>query len=393
MTRITSRRRKLAIGSISAALLLSGCTLGQTSVPELADVQLSPVGDNGQWFHDEYRNGLGSSYTTENNVCGIANGLIIEDNRKESPLSTTIQAHRLIDGELAWERDAAHCALDSDMRDNILVREFIDRIVSWHLVDLETGEIEYTLDLGNEVQSVSRAFSTPSTEVLVTDQSTMLGVASGVVEWELAIDGSSTYFPLDNGYLGIQNGLEGWIIIIDADTGEEILERTEVDTHGLTWASDGYILKINESAPEYAFFDVLGDEVDRTTGESQFGFFPRPASGITFPLDDHLRAGTVVAVDASGAPAILTQPSGHTLFTREARVNDSEFGYFIPSGLSRDGSLVLFSNDEGFTIANLQGEVVFDVESSLTSNRHSVQGGFIVLTDGTTTEVHLPAEA
>lgn len=370
------------------AVLLSGCVQGAKSVPELADAQLSPVGDNGQWFHDEYGNGIQGSYTTENQVCGISDGLIFENVMHEQPISMSVHAYSLSDDALVWERENATCLQHHRLSSELVVREQADGVTNWLLLDAATGEPRYQLEAQGGAQYSVQEYSTPTTTVLSTDANQLVGVSAEGTEWALDIGSRATVFPLANGNIGIQNDLDGWITALEADTGTEVLERTNLDTNDIRWASDGYVLKVNESDPEYAFFDLSGREIDRTDGESQFGFYPRPLSGITFPLEDHLRAGTVVAADASGAPVILTQASGHVLFTREANVDDSEFDYFIPAGLSRNGNFVMFDRQDSFVIADLHGDVVLEQPSL--STRSSVQGGYIVFTEANTTKVWLP---
>ena len=391
MSRVASRRWKLAAGITATALLLSGCASASDSIPELADTQLSPVGDNGQWFHDEYVNGIGDSYSTDNSVCGVSNDVVIEYFAGDQSLPPQVRAWNLTAGDLLWELDDVSCTNDAVLDGAVAVASRETGDMEWSLVDLETGEVQRKLDLNRKNAYVRQIASTPDTLILSVDLGVLAGVSSDGVEWTWSARSSIDVTPLADGYLGIANGLAEWVVVLDGDTGEVVLPRTSLNPHELTWASDGYVLRINQRDPEYAFFDLTGNEIERTSGQSQFGFFPRPYSGVTFPLDDHLRAGTVVAVDAAGSPAILTQPSGHVMYTREARVEDSEFSFFSPSGLSRDGSLVMFSGDDEITITDLHGEPVLQHELQQSHRNVTVQDGYLVTTDHTSTTILLPA--
>lgn len=388
---MNARRTSASAIAALVAVTLTGCTLGTNSVPDLAEAQLHPVGDQAEWFDDSYAHGYDDEYTTEGRVCGIADDLIIESLEDLANLTMTVQAWSLTQREVVWTIEDATCDLDAVADGTVLIREGASENLDWSLVDLATGEPQRTLEVDQGIQTMRRELSTPEIEVLRANQTQLLGLNEAGLEWQIDLGDSASVTPLDNGLLGVESGLDTWIMVIDAATGEQVLERTEPDADFFTWASDGYILRINQSDPEYAYFDVTGSEVDRTVGDAQFGLFPRPRAGITFPIADHVAAGTVVAVDASGTPSILTQPSGHTLFTREANVDDSEFDFFIPSGVSHDGSLVLLSAGmNSMAVVDLDANVVFEYEPDDRISRTEIEDGYIVFETHSSTVVLLP---
>jgi hypothetical protein len=386
---VTRPRSVYAWAGLASALLLCGCTAGGMApdLPDKADTALHPVGDPGLWFDNGYSLGVSDIYATPNSVCGITEGVIVE--AEEGPGNTARVVARVLPGDqIAWEIPASTCSAGSTMDGTVVV-------TAWggagegvlDLVNAATGRVEQSVEHEARVGRAMQISQVDNLRILRLDE-LLVGLDGDGIVWTSTVSPGVDATPLGDGHIAVSDGLEGWIRIVDGRTGEETLPRTNVDVDEVTWASDGYVLGVNESDPEYAFFDLHGDEVDRTVGESQFGFFPRPDRGLTFPLEDHIDAGTVTGVDASGVPAVFSSDTGHGVYLRGGKLDESQDDLLWSQGVSADGSLVLSTSDSpGFAIYDIDGEAI---ASWPLADELRVEDGYIVFTTKNSTQVLIP---
>lgn len=388
---MTSTRSMCAVAGLAAALLLSGCTSGDMTadLPSKADAQLHPVGDPGLWFDNGYALGVSDVYATPNTVCGITDGVIVEVEEGPSHNPRVI-ARGLPGHQIAWEITDASCGSGSTMDGVVVVSDWGAEpgTGAWDLVNVASGGVEQSIQHGPRSYSARQISQVDELRILRLDDERLVGLDDDGIVWTATNLQGSDLSPLGDGHIGISNGVEGWISIIDGRTGEVTLPRTNVQVQDIRWASDGYVLKVNESDPEYAFFDLQGNEADRTVGESQLPFFPDPRRGLTFPLEDHINAGTVTAVDATGVPAVFSSDTGHGAFLRGGQLDESQSDLLWSRGVSADGSLVLSYDDgDGFAIYDVHGEAI---TSWPLADELRVDDGYIVYTTQNSTQVLIP---
>lgn len=382
-------RSPYALAGLASALLLSGCTPGGIApeLPDKADIQMHPVGDPGLWFDNDYSLGVSDIYATPNTVCGITDGVIVEV--EEVPgYSSRVVARVLPGDQIAWELDDARCSAGSTLDGAVVVSPSGAGTGTVDLVNVATGEVEQSIQRASGGAGAMQIARVGVLRILSLSDELLIGLDGDGIVWTITESQGNELTPLGDGYIAVSDGLEGWIRIIDGRTGEETLPRRNVDVHEITWASDGYVLGVNESDPEYAFFDLNGEEVDRTVGESQFGFFPRPDEGLTFPLEDHINAGTVTGVDATGVPAVFSSDTGHGVYLRGGKLDESQDDLLWSQGVSADGSLVLsYSDGDGFAIYDLHGDAI---ASWPLADELRVEDGYIVFSTRNSTQVLIP---
>jgi hypothetical protein len=350
---------------------------------------LHPVGDPGLWFDNDYARGVSDVYATPNTVCGIADGTVVE--AEDGPdLTSRVIARNLPSGEIAWVMAGSTCRPGSTMDGTVIVsaRAAGSSGDDLTVVSVTTGKATQSIELESGGYGAKQISQVDGLRVLELGDEVLVGVDATGIVWKTTSLERAEITPLGDGHIGVSNGLDGWISIIDSRTGEPTLPRTNLDANEVEWASDGYVLGVNESDPEYAFFDLQGDEVDRTVGESQFGFVPHPSRGLTFPLDDHINAGTVTAVDATGMPAVLSSDDGYGVFLRGGKLDKSQIDLLWPRAVSADGSLVLaYGEGDDFAIYDKNGKAV--ITWPLATGLW-VEDGYIVYTTDNSTQVLIP---
>jgi hypothetical protein len=385
---VTRPRFICAVAGLACVVLLSGCSPDGAApdLPDKADIQLHPVGDPGLWFDNSYSLGVSDIYATPNPVCGITDGVIVEV--EEGPdYSSRVVARVLPGDQIAWQITDSRCVAGSTTDGTVVVSPWGGGEGTVDLVNVSTGGVEQSIRHEAGDGSATQVGRADDLRILRLGNESLVGLDGDGIAWTTG-SGGGDVTPLGDGHIAISDGLDGWIRIIDGKTGEETLSRTNVDVHEITWASDGYVLGINESDPEYAFFDLQGKEVDRTVGESQFGFFPRPDEGLTFPLEDHIKAGTVTGVDVTGIPAVFSSDTGHGVYLRGGELDESQDDLLWSQGVSADGSLVLSDGDNGgFAMYDINGEAI---ASWPLADELRVEDGYIVFTTQNSTQVLIP---
>ena len=390
-------RAMCAVAGLAVVVLLSACTPGSATggttqdLPSKADTQLHPVGDPGLWFNNDYALGVKDVYATANVVCGITDGMIIESQEWPGYTSRVI-ARSLQYSQIVWEINDSRCVEGSTLDGTVATfsAQMSYGPGNLNLVAADTGEVLQTVQLDEGTYYGAKQISqVDGVRVAQIDSELLIGFDANGIVWQTSGLPGVDLTALGDGNIGVSHGLNGWISSIDGKTGETKLPRTKVDVFDVEWASDGYVLGVNESDPEYAFFDLQGKEIDRTVGEFHPGFYPRPYKGITFPLTEHINASTIRAVDATGVPAVVSNDNGYGLFLRGGEIEESQIGeLYWPQGVSADGTLVLaYSEGDGFAIYDANGEatITWPLVDGLW-----VEGGYIVYNTPDSTQVLIP---
>ena len=388
---VTPRRsaRTALTALVAATLLLAGCTSADTNAAEAhtSGPPLSPVGDAGAWFSDAYARGVAGSYATSNRVCGIAGGWVIEA-QSEPDLSTTILARDPLTNRVAWKAEQMSCASGGAIADEVVAVPANGSEI--RVLDAATGAERSRYPLPRAYAGALPVTTAGDVRVFDIPSYGIAGLTASGEAWHLTTDARAAFTALSDGHLGIDDAVGHRARIVDGRTGDVVAEFEYDDSAGsLTWASDGYVLRINHSDPEYAFFDLTGREIDRTTGSSQYTFVPAPRDGVLFPIADHLVHGRDVGIDATGRIALF-QDERQRDFTRAGSVE-------LPSsiislrGVSADDELLLFPNDagNGYRVIDANGATVWDWGAGASSGAHVV-AGYIVITSGSSTQVLLP---
>ncbi|UOQ57559.1 hypothetical protein MUN78_01555 [Leucobacter allii] len=454
MTSRSGRRRLRGFAGLVAVALLTGCAAGPGSggedlnsdeaIAALGET-MHPSGDPGAWFWDAYANGLAGAYSTSDDVCGIGRELppdlesddvpgdiVVE--ARESPGSPRVVGRSLSGGAVMWEVPGS-CREGAVVGDTVVVSGFGGANARGStLVSTRTGRAIMQLPrpddsaqpgdavpirwgaaedgildpaaprlyaVGSDtIMSVSPP-DPGAAELEAADPGADPGLPTGTLNWATAIGAEPEAVPLGDGMIGVTHRLNDRIQILDGTSGEIAVDTAVEDVHALTWLSDGYMLRENESDPAYAFYDLDGAEVERTVGDSQYGFAPGPGQGITYTIADQLAGGTTVGVDAAGRPALIEDDDrknrlrGATVGERD--LPDSIIGL---RSVSRDGSLLLFSGESGAepplpgvesgraVVIDQRGERV--IEWPLAEQGVSVVAGYLLARDGASTHVLLP---
>lgn len=376
---------------ILTASLVTGCTsaVAPAALPEAAERSLHPVGDEGHWFDDRYADGVEYAYATPNLVCGIAGNIVVEVQQGPA-YGSTVLARYLPRGEVAWEMDNARCEAGSVTEDSVVASITQEGVRKTSLVEVTTGTPTADLSPKGERADVSLVTRIGDAFVLTQGGEALIGLRDGAEQWSVPFPPGAVPTALDEGFIGILDGLGDQLMVVDGKTGEIVLSRAVDRPAWITWASDGYVQKINESDPEYAFFDLTGAEVDRTLGISHYRFVPSPNDEILFPLADHIAAGRVVGVSASGVPSLF-QDDHQKDFTQTGEIPELPDSIIMLQAVSKDGSLLFFTApDDTMTMIDSAGTQVFSWPGRVNDLR--IESGYIVVTTGTTTQVLLPAE-
>lgn len=349
----------------TAALVLTGCSgiasSGSASVPPVADTQLHPHGDAGSWFSESYSSGVFRTYATSNEVCAITDKVIVEHEHGVGTKPRVV-AKDIINGYVLWAMDDAKCSPSRDFAGTVAVGRDFTSERSWELVDIITGASHTALPFGRDASLVTPVTRTGDTVAFEVDSATLTGVSGDETIWTFPLNNADVT-PLADGHLGLRSSLDKHATVIDGSTGEATMELDLDDSHSFTWASDGFILRENQSDPAYAFYDIEGNQVDRTVGQSQYLFEPDPRAGVTFPIADHLAAGTVVGVDAQGSPRLMRGEHGRD-FSASGELPDLPGSIISLRGVSTAGTMLLFEDEHSerdrLVAIDTSGEEVFD---------------------------------
>ena len=396
------------LASIGVAALLAGCATSAISSDEPSaatiNVTLHPTGDSGSWFDSAYAAGVGGLYSTAANVCDITPTSTLEYISGPNG-ATHVQARSLTTGEILWEQPNAMCGAQAIAHDVALISEGLGSNRSWVLADPTSGAAIERLPIAANVSLAHVVAHSDGLWITVEDNTLAAYADSSTAEssggsrssdapagtemWRAELGDNAQATELSDGAIGVLSGLDQTLEIYDSKTGELRDERSDVKTGWATWASDGYVLKINESDPEYAFYDLDGTELGRTEGESQYRFVPQAGAGVLFSIDDHMDAGTVVGVSADGVPA-LYEGANRKNFTQLGKVSELPDSIISLLGVSTDGSLLLFKRSGGgIVVLDGTGAEVFEW-TALENSSVRVESGHIVLEQGGNTTVLLP---
>lgn len=392
-------RRRLGVAALAVTFagvaLLAGCTPPPVKPQAAPPAKLHPVGDRGHWIKDTYSGWLGETYSTPNTVCGIADDTVVEFEEGGDPRANRVVARSLATSRILWQLENGRCSVGSVGQAEALIGVTPQGRIAdaqWRTVDPSTGQTIQDLHFTKTTYLAEPVTEAGQVKVYLTDGAELIGVESGKEIWRSRAEGNATATALADGLIGISPGLQKELRVIDGATGKD-LHTAKVQRYGeITWASDGYSSRINQSDPEYAFFDVNGTEVDRTKGVSQYGFVPRGREGVTFPIADHVAAGRVVGVAADGTPALF-QDARQKNFTPAGEIRDLPDSIIGLAALSENGKVLVFttsptSDTSRLVAINQEGQTNFTFDLKFSELR--VESGYLVLTSDHSTHVLLP---
>lgn len=399
MTSTRPAVRTITALAVALGLALTGCTPSNPNDPDLppeADLQLSPEGNEGAWFDPAYAAGLGDQYATPNEICAVTDDVVVEFQR--GPVGTsTVLGRALTGGAVQWQLEDAMCDRKSFLPPEAETTRPAAVLIGtgqgtenprWSLFDPATGRERQKLGVSPGAAGVTPLTWVDDMLVAELTDSDIVGLRGEDEVWRLPISSGATVTVLADGFLGVTERLGGPISVIDANKGAVTMTRTVADAFDITWASDGYVQNIQETDPEYAYYDLRGNEVDRTKGVSQYPFVPQPYRGVTFPVADHRKAGTVVGVSADGTPALFEAENGRT-FTQAGELEDLPGSVLDLVGVSTDGSLLLFETSDGLVIRDDDGKMVGQWPLDYSELR--IESGLIIVSGALGTAVLLPS--
>ncbi|RBP65121.1 hypothetical protein DFO66_105227 [Brevibacterium sanguinis] len=387
-----------AVAAACVVLVLTGCTAGDPpdEMPAEAALRLSPHGDEGRWLDPAYAAGIGTQYVTMNEVCAVTKELAIEVQHGAMGEST-VMARALDGGAVNWQLEDSTCgpgallpaapdkATAAARQDNLLVRTGD----GWRLIDPVTSVTRTDVDLGEGASAAEPLTWAENRLIVRVDVDDLVGVEDGREAWRQSLPARAEVTVLADGHAGVTDFAGHRLSVIDLVTGESTMSTTVPDPHWIRWAGDGYVQKVQETDPEYAYFDLDGREVDRTKGVSQYPFVPGQGDHVTFDVEDHRRGGTVVGVSAQGVPALFADERQRD-FTQAGEVEELPDSIISLQGVSVDGSLLLFGRDpDGLTLLDAEGAEV--AAWPLPVGELRIESGRIVVTGGSGTWVLLPA--
>lgn len=406
----SSRPTVCTITALAVALVvLSACTPdpNDPDLPPEADLQLTPHGDAGTWLDDAYAAGFVDQYATPNEVCAVTDDVVVEVERGIGG-GATVMGRQLRGGGILWEIDDATCGRGALLPENpestvpaaasasvVVGTQWLSAKRAWSLYDPATGTERQALGLGAAVSSVRPLAWAGAGVVVQTDSNDVVGLEMGTggergdEVWRQPIASGAEVTVLGDDHLGVTQVSVNRVSVIDMAAGENVLSKPVPDASEITWASDGYVENVQETDPEYAYFDLRGNEIDRTKGVSQYPFVPSPRDGVTFPIADHRKAGTVVGVSAAGTPALF-QDERQRDFTQAGEIEDLPGSIIGLLGVSADGSLLLFDRGpDGLVLLDETGAEVGEWPLGYSELR--IESGLIIVSGTSGTAVLLPS--
>ena len=364
------RVKRAGVVTVAAVTaLVTGCS----TTPTDFGMQLQISGDQGAWLDSAYAAGAGEEYSTEDTVCGISDGLIIESAAGDE---ARVLVSELASGELVDEVAGASCGAWSDLGGIVPVRSGDD----WSLLDVSTGA-STSLTLTEEPESLTVVMRTDDFTMLTEPSSgTLIGIREGAETWRIEGDGGLAAVPLADGLLGVTR-TSGSLAVVEAASGEVVHEQSVGGASGVTWASDGFVL---QEGGESVLIELDGTERGRSDAPVQT-LVPGPYAGVTVSLDDHEAATDVLAMSAEGDVVLAIDGS-------DAVGEDGVVDRLAPEqllGVSADGSTALYVLNNQLVLQQITSDDFMPIQVFAGSVR--IDDGLIVIGSETKTAVLLPA--
>ncbi len=406
--RATSRTLVSVAAALGLGLILSGCSAGfgiGAATSEFDTARLHPHGPSGAWFSDDYADGVTKTFATSDTLCGIATP--VTANAATTPdiapaidpniaiVSVTgpdrgsyVEARRLGDGAMLWQRAGFNC-VEGALLDGFALVTSSDPAAGGpaELIDPLTGSTAVAIIADERIGRASQLGRADDLRVIDAGER-LIGVKSdGGIAWTFANDFANSIETLDDGYFALIGPNER-LAVLDGRTGTLRTELSGLGITDVTWASDGYVVRINQSDPEYAFYDLDGEEVGRTVKKSQYSFVPQPSKGVTFTIEDHMKAGRAVGVNETG-DIVLWQTSEQKDRSRsgDIRLPDSIISL---GGVSASGDTLLFHDQatDGFVLIDGDANTLFTWP--VPTEKLRIEAGYLVVQNGTGSIVLLP---
>ena len=388
------RRRAATAGAIVALLSLTGCAAATPESP--FEMQLHPHGDRGAWFFDEYGDGVDGAYSTDAHLCGISGDIAIEFSAEAG--ENLVTATDLRTEEEQWHAEGFYCQEGAVLTDTVLIgsvehseEPWLGPAIDWQLAETHSGRQLQDIEIA--ATRLEQLAQYGGVRILVADFTDLYGVTQEGVLWHYTGHEEALFTPLGEPYVGVQNRLGTAFWIVDAEDGQLLRPRGDVDldSYRFHWASDGYILQPNSQREDARLFNLEGNEVAHVERHFNGRLLPHHGHGVTFSLADYRNAHRVVATGADGHPTFIVQDDGNHLLSEETRFAETVHNVADTAAVSADGSLLLMSNEPGpgSQMVRSDGSVVWSEDQRAEA---IVLQGYVVLASPGNTRILIPAK-
>ena len=379
------RLRRATIGTMVAAagLGLAACAPA-SNAPAIAAVELHPTGPAGAWFHDAYAQGADEVYETRGMICAIEGDVVVESLNSDQ----SIVATSLTTGDVVWQRESALCVYAAPQNDlGLLVTSWSDEAdgeYTQELVDPVTGEVLSELAWGH--RSSAQTIGSVEDVWVMSANGQYVGIREGDTVWTSNVGAFQLTMLLDEPVIASHDVGSGTVTLIDATTGQSIVEL-KPDAGHFGWATDGLLLleDDDDASPTswaaekstYRLVDLTGAEVGDVSATTNIHIVPGWREGVTLPLDDYVQAPSVYAVAHDGTPALYVDNQGDS-FTSSGAID-------LPTpprnvvGVSTSGTAFLFfDHTTGLTLVDHTGAAT-NLETDPKNSAVTIRDGYIVV--------------
>lgn len=427
----TARAGTVALGLVAAlGLALSGCSLVTGGVKAVLGIGPTNPGAGGEpgaskaptpkptapevpesaWLHPGYADGLGETWTSPEDLCGIAAGVAITS--AATSTSVHVSGTDLASGKQLWQRDQTHCGEASTTPDGALIAVRTAK---------GNGEHELTAELVDPRTGTARIASQRLTtysgriDLIGADESGMYVILydkndqkmtsiapSGSITWSEPVrdDIITAHCLLIETVIGCESNDQAWVV--DATTGETRTSFESQGFSGVSWARDGYAYQDDSGALRSAFL-YSGEPVKDGSVVPTAPRMPKAEDGARIELATFFNPTAPLAVDQEGKPVLWAPDTQmeYSFTATGAPFADYELGtaYW---GVTADGSAIAISPTalgDTLKIIRNDGTEVGQIDTTFSagageSNHPSFSGGFLVTRNAAggdaVTTVHLP---
>lgn len=431
---ILGRRRAARAGALVLAiatalgLSLSGCSLVAGGVRTLIGGPPPGIGPDGEqgggdasrtsapaapdsaWLNPGYADGLGETWESPEDLCGIADGVAVTSATTATSVHAT--GTDLATGKQLWQRDQTACGEDATTADAALLSVRTAKPGGEHeltaeLVDPRTGTARITSEALTEYSGHVELIGADGSRLVVLlqdrDANKITAITpDGSVEWSEPVpaDIIKARCLLLGEAVGCESTERAWVL--DAKTGSTLTTFQPRALSEVSWARDGYTYR-SESESAARAYRFSGEAVQLGSLPPAAPRLPSVAAGARYALQSFADPSAPLAVDRTGAPVLSAPeaPLDYVFTATGAPFTDFSVGtaYW---GVTADGSTVAVSPTAlGDTLKILKNDgsevgridTAFDTEAG-TNLAPSFSGGFLVTrnvsSDTAVTTVHLP---
>lgn len=376
------------------------------------DVDVRPEFAPGhEWLREDYQAGFGEPRAIEGEFCDIVDGVVVatEWHTEDDPYSTgdlytsvSTVGTDVETGKELWRTEGVACwglKLSSRRAGNttyVYRPEFAADHRNWNPVDLvaELGKLDsadgkyHRIVDTRQVPELSGNRTSHFNVVQVRDdldvvisEGQLAAYADEQQVWSAQVP-SSKLLPsceviaerLACGYL------DDWYMVLDAQTGKEIVPRTELKDGEFRWAADGYVVWEWSAYDELHAFDWNGEPIDLAPDADT----PYLGSDVRLPLDNFREPlADTAAIDDNGDVVAAYVPrdtgGGRDLWLYPSEQPAPE-GFDFVEALSASGEVLLSSDSEAETLKvySRDGELIDESEKADSPGLGVVFDGYIV---------------